>query len=338
MKIKGILSERNRFRYRSYQIVYEWEDTFSKSTGIPVVPINGVPSWIVNKFKRIRADKLPIYLERLCIVRNYYLYMQMTADIRLQFSNSKRIIPYIIDFWLRDNELEAFLSLYQNSKAMLVSSLEAYETLKSKNPKQPLYHLPLSIPDQYIKSERINKPRKFDFLLAGRVNPLFMNYVKQYATENPDVEYVYQEMKNHQPLYFSNKRGELTEDYLDREKYAELLSDAKFSFYSTPGKDPSKEGANGYNQITPRFLELISSGCIVFGQYADNEEAEFYEMNKFCCQINNYEEFKSLVNYYSIETHINEQKSNYIHYLNRHCTSQSALLLEKIIHQIESEK
>ncbi len=243
----------------------------------------------------------------------------------------KNILPIIIDFWLKDEDLKEFYRNYRNCKLLLISSKEVYEILKSDNCPLPIVHFPISLPDEDVQMEVATHDRGIDFLFAGRKDPVFWDYIISYELENPNIEYVYQELEGHTPFYISNKRGKLDEDFFIRESYVKLLKNAKIAFYTTPGNDLAKAGANGYNQITPRLFELLANGCLVLGRYTDNPDVRFYEIENLCPNISSYAEFKFYVKQYLEEGYSKEHLKKYPEFLTKHTTKHRVLLLEKIL-------
>lgn len=331
MKIKGILTERKDWYWRSAQIVTEWEDVLSKKMNIPVYEVKKIFHFFFKFLNKFRLGWLFLWIDSLRPIRAYYLYFDMLATTTFQFASVKNIIPIIIDFWLQKSELKEFYKNHANCKLILVSSKEVYDFLKENKCPLSIIHFPLSLPDKYISSDLVNYVKTIDFLFAGRKDPIFWDYIKCYEKENPDIEYVYQELEGRIPHYISNKRGKLTEDYYSREGYTKLLRSAKIAFYTTPGNDPSKEAANGFNQVTPRFLELLSSGCLIMGRYPDNPDVDYYQLNKICPKVNSYQDFKRIVVLFSEGNFVKEQTSMYYSYLLTHSTSARVVLLEKIL-------
>lgn len=331
MKIKGILTERKHWNWRSAQIVAEWEDIISEKLNIPICNVKRIYHsflWRINKFK---LGQLFILIDSLRPVKSYYLYFNMTASTEVQISSVKNIIPIIIDFWLTESDLQNFYQVHSNCKLMLITSKEVYEFLKKNKCSLPIAHFPISLPDKYISSDLTKYQKTVDFLFAGRIDTVFWNYIKKYEEENPDIEYVYQELHGRVPNYISNKRGKLIGDFFSREVYAKLLRSAKIIFYSTPGNDSSKEGANGFNQVTPRFLEFISAGSLVMGRYPDNPDVDYYQFHKFCPKVNSYQDFKRTVALFSNDKFVKEHTKFYYPFLETHSTSSRAILLEKIL-------
>ena len=235
MKIKKILTERKNWNWRSAQIVAEWEDAISTHFNLPISNVNKLFHHILWRINKYKLGKLLIFIDSLHPVNNYNLYFNMEASTEVQLTNIKNIIPIIIDFWLKKSELEEFYKCHSNCKLMLISSKEVYEFLKINNCPIPIFHFPLSLPDKYISKDLLNYKKTIDFLFAGRRDTVFWNYIKMYEKENPDIEYVYQELHGTIPAYISNKKGKLG-DYYSRESYTKLLQNAKIAFYSTPGE------------------------------------------------------------------------------------------------------
>lgn len=110
-----------------------------------------------------------------------------------------------------------------------------------------------------------------------------------------------------------------------------LCGNPVIGLYSTPGMDGCKIEANGYNQVTPRFLEYISCGCHVLARYPDNEDTDWYDLQTMAKRINSYEEF---------EIAVDEARKNpvdmklYSDYLAKHYTSVRARELEALLKEL----
>lgn len=337
MQIKGILTERHFKPFASYQIVSEWENQISTDMDIPIYKVKRYYWFFFRNINRIKLSGLFLKLDSFRPVKNYYLYFSMQAYPFLSFPCIKNIIPIIIDFWLQKSELENFYKNYINCSLILITSKEVYEFLKENKCPLNIDHYPLSIPDEYVSNDLVNYEKTFDFLFAGRKDPIFWDYIKTYEKEysNIDIEYIYKEYEDNENYsYISNKRGKLTQNYNTRELYKKLLKSAKITFYTTPGIDPAKFGANGFNQVTPRFLELISSGCLVMGRYPNNADVNFYGLDKICPCVNSYEEFKRIVNLFTDSEYVKTHKSMYYPYLIIHSTSSRLAQLKIILKKL----
>ena len=107
-----------------------------------------------------------------------------------------------------------------------------------------------------------------------------------------------------------------------------LVSESKVAVYTTPGMDGTRTDANGWNQVTPHFLEEIVGQCHIIARYPDNADTRWYEMQKICKNVDSYEDFEELLDKYLHET---VDIKLYKEYVKKHFTSQRAEMLENII-------
>ena len=338
MRIKGILSERKIYHYWSFQIVYQWEDIISQMCSWPVYYVTKFGMFFLRNINKVWLfKKVFFYFNRLIPVKNYYLYHCMAFQKDdLKPDCLKNVIPVIIDYWLPDQYLKDFYSYFSSSTLVLITSREVYEHLIKNRCPIRIEHLPVSIPDTNISIDNIYPPKEFDFLFPGRRDPILYGYMLEYEKKHPDVEYLYQELagiNGINPYYVSNKKGRLSEDFFSREGYLSLLKKARITFYATPGMDESKK-ANGFNQVTPRFLEMLSCGCLVMGRYPKNPDTDFYEMEKYCPSIKNQQEFEETLELFFNEKWAKQQISSYPAYLKKHSTSSSIQVLEDILQKM----
>jgi hypothetical protein len=138
---------------------------------------------------------------------------------------------------------------------------------------------------------------------------------------------VYRKKKGDDFVYYTSDGVELG-TINTRSQYISLMKKAKCGLYSTPGIDGGEIRTKGFNQVTPRFLELISCGCHLLARYEVNSDTNFYQLNKFSPSINSYDEF---------ETQLNEKLNCpvdfkfYKTYLSQHYTSCRVELLQGIL-------
>jgi len=321
MKLKKIISDRKSEQWPSWQIVYEWEDIFSNSLNIPISDPDKAEVFIFKVFRRLRMLKLIQWLDFKRNLPAQSIYFVMYTGKSFIYPQIKSTIPAIIDFYLRREDLEEFYIAYQNCECVLISSKEAFQFLKDNGCPLKIYHFPLSISDKYKLTEQSSFKKTIDVLFAGRRNPVLWDYVKRYALLNPDFEYVYQVNIDGKLTYESNKKGVIG-DYQSREEYISLIKSAKISFYATPGMDGNEDKTGGFNQVTPRFLELMSAGCLLIGRYPANPDTDFYELNEYCPFVDSYQEFETLLNQYLVMESYPKEK--YIKYLNKHYSSVRA--------------
>ena len=338
MKIKGIISNPYEKKHRSYQIVFLWEKIISENYPLPIVNVKGWWYFVIRNINKIDfIKKFFIFLNTKIRIGGYYLFFCMDASIEyreFKLNRWKNILPIIIDYWIPQEKVQLFFKYHKTSRCLLITSKEVYVHLLSNKCPIPLVHFPLSIPDENIQKDFLFQPKVFDFLFPGRRDPVFFEYMLQYEKENPEIEYVYQELEdNIKPYYVSNKRGRLKEDFYSREGYLNLLRSSRITFYATPGLDPTKS-SDKYNQVTPRFLELLASGCLVMGRYIKNPDTEYYNLERYCPLINNYDNFKETLMLFFDEKWTSAHITSYYDYLLQHTTTSRIPILKEIIKNI----
>lgn len=164
----------------------------------------------------------------------------------------------------------------------------------------------------------------------GRQNPVLETYFYRYAKEHPDMKYVYRIMENEQFNYYTNT-GEYLGNINQRDKFISLMRKARIALYSTPDIDTDHKRANGYNQVTPKFLEWLSCGAHIIARYVSNPDTDFYCLQDFSPSIETYEEFSSAMDY--CRTH-NPDMAKYATYLEQHYTSVRAKQLKEIMQSL----
>ncbi|MCD7714067.1 MAG: glycosyltransferase family 1 protein [Prevotella sp.] len=324
MEIEQILTKRNFMHLYYWDLAYEWEDVLSKQMGIPLHCISHL---IDNRYVR----HTPI-INKLFKTRKVSFLFDMGVDINpWRANNKKNIIPCIIDFYLKDDEkLNKFYKSYSNNPVVLVSSYEVYSFLKEKGCPLNIKHFALSISDIYTFDEEVLTQKEYDLVLMGRQNPVLKSFLDKYIESHKDFKYVYRVQKDGQFLYYTSD-GKFLGDMNTREQYMDLMKKARCGFYSTPGIDNDGKRPNDFNQVTPRFLELLTCGCHVIARYKDNPDTEYYQLKDFSKSINTYEEFEAAMDY--ARTH-EIPVDKYKRYLSNHYTSKRAELLKQILSQL----
>lgn len=283
MEINRILTCRNIDRQFFWQIVFEWEDILAQQMKVPL--------WAEPRIsKNPHAFRFPFLGDVLTIGKGNILRFDLSSG-KYDFWNSKRVIPCIIDFITDMKRLAEFEYGYRKHPAVLISSLEAYKLLEQHGTRLKIAHWPLSLSDKYRITESTKYEKKFDLVLIGRQNPVLMEFVKEYSNHHTDFEYVYHPEGEKDFTYFTNK-GQLIGKIAEREQYMRLTRQARCSLYSTQCIDGGPKWRSGYNQVTPRFLEMIASGCHVIARYKENPDTDFYELSKFSPMCDSYADFE----------------------------------------------
>ncbi len=312
-----ILTRRKYLRRHNLDIVYEWEDVLSKTCFADFTYANKYG----DKLMRLKIPFPWLYGNEITFC------FQMHPDSYGRY-NSKNVIPLIIDFYIKDPiELNKFYKNYSKCPVVFISSLEVYDFLKKNSCPLPIEHLPLSLSDKYSFQENQEKTKLFDIVWFGRYNPVLYGYLKQYANENPELYYVYRKNKG----YYTS-RGEYLGELQTRSEYIDLLSKSRIGLYHTPGLDGGEERTHGFNQVTPRFLEMVACGCHVLARYADNPDTRYYQLTDFCPHIDSYEQFKKLVEE-KLSQPVNAKF--YAQYMNKHYTSTIGTKLSEILKRLE---
>jgi len=313
---------------KSWQIVFEWEDILSDILKQPLTYNTdfNVGFYIIGKKLKISSGFQLV--DALSKPDKYSLYFEMTAKDHFTHSSKHNIIPVIVDFFFKREELPLFYQAFRNCKLILISSLEVYDFLVENKCPLNIRHFALSISDIYKLTEDSTFDKKYDVVLPGRPSKVMFDFLKQYEKTHPGIEYIYRTDDKNAMTYASNKNGVIGE-FESREDYVSLLRSGRISFYTTPGIDGGEKRTNGFNPVTPRFLELLAAGCMVMGRYPRNSDTEFYELDQLCHNIDSYTKFETVLdNLLQQKTY---PKESYIKFLNKHYTSARANLLISIL-------
>lgn len=333
MQIKNIYSNRSYVHWPSAHLLHEWEDDFSKVLYARIVSSRIIEiimdNWISRKLlSKNHVVNISGKLNHLFNKENKTLVFEMLPKSHFSYSTGTNIIPMVIDFWDKQ-DAGNFYKMYKNCKLVGISSLEVYSFLKQNNCPLEIIHLPLSLPDRYRLNDTEPFIKKYDIILAGRRNQVLWQYLQSFAEKYNETEFLYQENINGRLHYVSNKTG-LIGEFQSRIEYMTLLKSCKVGFYATPGMDGAKN-TGGFNPVTPRFLELIASGCHIIGRYPDNEDTKYYNMESICPNTTNYEHFESLLLQY-LKGPL-PCLNSYSQYLEAHYTSKRANLLKGILNK-----
>ncbi len=320
MKLEAIITQRKTEKSSSYDLVYEWEDVLSSELGLKMIDESGLRQnrWV----RRFRVSSLA--------TTNKNAFVFKMGPFGHSGLNKPNIVPYIIDFYLDENQLDWFYKTYNKHKVVFISSKEAYDYLCEHHCPLPIAHLPLSISDKYHIDVTSQYEKKYDLVLMGRQNPVLMDFLEEYVKNHPDFLYAYRVEENGH-YYYHTSKGMLIGDIINRDDYIALMRQARVCLYATPGLDGGEERTKGFNQVTPRFLEYLSCLCHVLARYPANSDTDYFEINKFCESVESYEQFEKVMDDYLCKK---VDVGFYSNYLQHHYTSLFANDMTKILKDI----
>lgn len=289
MRIRQILTNRSVSNGKDYGIVNEWEDIFSEMLNVPLYYDNWkrrdktifwkIP-WLASFFQ----TNLPTFA---------YVMLPIASPYG---NNKKNIIPCMIDFFCRDkNELQKFYKRYDKNPVVLISSREAYDYLVSVKCPLNIRHLALSISDKYCIDDKTTFEKRYDVVMLGRQNKVLQEFLNEYSERHKELTYVYGKKEGRNFRYYDQDGLDLG-TMSSRDDYMNLMKMSRIGMYATPAMDGGRTDTNGFDQVTPRFLEYIVSGCHVLSRYHKNSDTEFYELDKMSTRIDTYEQFEKAMN------------------------------------------
>lgn len=123
----NILSNRNMTNWPSSHLIFEWEDSIAESLGCRIVTAN---KYLARVSEGRMQKFFPILLN---MGRPKGLLFKFEGGIRpnlLRRDNSCEVVPCIVDYFLRDDQLDVFERQFSNNPIVLVSSAEVYQRLK----------------------------------------------------------------------------------------------------------------------------------------------------------------------------------------------------------------
>lgn len=283
INVSGILSRRGVKHRPSWHLVFEWEDEISRALGIPIRAPWRI-GWGVRSLLRRVGAKCP---RRDLPVLEFV--MIATADNRGRYGH--RSVPWIIDYFLPDSDIPAFLRSTGLCPYVLVSSREAYERLIAHGASPEKYrHLPLSLPDRYRLNPDAPMLKDIDLALVGRPSEVLLDFARRYVDEHPGLNVVVKGPKRGGHMWVYDLGGNPVADVDSREDYLALLRRSRLFLYSTPGVDDGKP-TGGFSQVTPRLLEALACGCLPLMRYPDNPDTRWYDLPALCPSIDTYEQF-----------------------------------------------
>ena len=319
--LANILTLRKNIRHFSYGLVFEWEDVIARELGWSLVDDvrQGLGYLVLRKILPWTATLFKPAVK--CLV------FDMSADRDLG-NNKSTIVPCVIDFFLRSSaDLQWFYRAYGRNPLVLISSKEAYDYLVENGCPLNIRHWALSVPDDWVSDKNARCRKKYDVAIMGRTNPVLKRYLDEYCTRHPTLRCVSRISKNGKLYYHDSLTGELMEGE-ERSLYKQIIRSSKVGLYSTPGMDGANPNANGFNQVTPRFLEYVASGCHILARYPKNSDTEYYKLSLFSPSIGSYEQFER-----ELDRRLTTPVDGvfYADYIAEHLTSVRARQLSKII-------
>lgn len=323
-RLKSISS--STLKASSFDTVFEWEKIISDVLGLKIEKQFKLTNWIYRQIEvRLKAREFfHCFVPETCLS----LFFVMTAKVDKSCRLTKNTIPVIIDFWLKEEELNLFYENFKHCPLVLITSAEVYYFLLNNNCPLNFRHWPLSLPDSQRLYSNTSYVKKWDLAFLGRANPYFQNMLNKYCEKYPDFEYVLGSNDIDNRYFYTNK-GRKAGHAIGREAYLEMLRSTKISFYTTPGLDLAKKETGFFNQVTPRFLELIAGGCLVMAHYPNNADTIYYEIDKLCKDIDSYEEFEKQLDYFRALNEVPYEK--YSKYLSGHYTTARISSLIEIL-------
>ncbi len=318
MRLEGILTQRAWEKRVSFDLVYAWEDVFARELAIPLVARNRLAEAVFRRLPGSHAVPTG---------KKHLLLTEMEPMPGKNTYNRPQVIPYWIDFFLREPSLPMLVRSYNACPAVFVSSREAYDFLRKQDTGLPLRHLALSLPDSVLTEHLPEK--RYDVALMGRPDAVLGDFFKRYAAEHP-CTYVYRKMEQGRFLYY-DQTGACLGDVDDHVKFMDLMRRCRVGLYATPGLDDPDGRTRGFSQVTPRFLEYLSAGCHVLMRYRTNPDTDYYGLRSFCPSVETYDVFeKTLTGFLRRPVDMDRNRE----YLARHTTSARARELQQTLSRL----
>lgn len=320
MKIEKVLTKRINVGNYAQPIIYEWEDVIADICQATVTGYHSIYR-IANRFN--------IHNHLLSPSKDTFRFVVNGKDYD-EPMNSRHIIPCVIDFFEKGDQLQEFYKKHSRNKVVLLSSPFDYQYLRSNNCPLNIGLFAYSLSDKW-KISRTEK--KYDIVLTGRQDPLLYSFFKEYIKRHPNVTYV----KRGQDL--ENDTNKTKEYYLNgkeclgaiktRDEFMQLQASGTVTLYGVQGYFDGF--TKGFYHVTPHFLEIIACGCHVLAHYPvgeDGVDAQYYEFDKFSPSIETYEQFEIAMDN-ALSREVNWEM--YSTYLKKHYTSSRVKELEKLI-------
>lgn len=324
MELKQLISLRREGRGVDFDVVYEWEDVI-----VDNLRLSFYYDFPELRWKSFLCRHFPLYA-RTKVTSDNALMFVMQPLLLPNGTNKKNIIPCIIDFYEKDKDkLEEFYRKYDKNPLVLISSREVYDYLKEMSCPLNIIHWGLSISDHLFMDVEAEYMKKYDVIMIGRQNSMFCQWLIKYA-EAHSITYLLRRNGEQGMGYYDNY-GRFISSAINRTDYLSLIRSAKVGLYSTPGMDGGDLRTNGFNQVTPRFLEYLVSQCHVIARYISNSDTNYYELEKYWPAVESYEAFE-----FQLDFCMNNKidKNFYYAYLRKHSTSRRVKELVELLEKI----
>lgn len=294
-KFAGIYTVRDTPQPYYWDIVFEWEDEFSKTLGLPLIPVGKLYDKIYEPgLERKLLNRVNYYQKKDIYFFNpkkYFLAFHIGPPGVYSFHCRKDVIPIIIDFW-KDENLKRFQKLFSTTKLVFITSKEAFNFLTDKNLRINIAHLSLSLPDKYSKIQETKKD--IDLIQIGRQNQKMNEYVQRFLEEYPETNYVYSVKEGGKVFNVSTKHGIINEAG-DRDSFLKLLNRSRISLLSAPGLDGDRKRTGGFSPVTPRFFESAACNCFMLGVYPENDDFKHFGIKEICKNVESYDSFREAI-------------------------------------------
>lgn len=329
MEIKQIFTRRsNKGQNYAQPIIYEWEDEIAREMQIPVV---SYPFF----YRVLNRLNLNIHTSLMGPKKDTFRFV-LNGRNDDEPMNSKHIIPCIIDFFEREDQLQEFYMKHSKNKMVLLSSPFDYQYLKEKNCPLKIGLFAYSLSEKYAITDKIIE-KKYDIVLTGRQDPLLYTFFKEYVKKHPDVTYVKRgkglenDDKKSKAYYLNGK--EYIGTLESREDFMKLQAQGKATIYGVQGYIQDVYTKDFFH-MTPHFLEIIACGCHVIAHYPSGLkgiDAQYYEFDKFSPSVETYEEFESAMDH-ALNTKVD--LNMYSSYLKKHYTSSRVKELRELLNNL----
>lgn len=311
-----------------FQIVYEWEDILSKNMGMKLSYLSDI-DFIADRVVG-KIFHMPFRSAKNNNRRKKALFFEMSTTKYDGFLNRKNVICCVIDYFVPREDISAFEKNHDKADMVLISSREVYEYLIQSNCSLNLAHFPLSISDKWM-FDKEKYEKQYDVILTGRANSVLLDWLIQYMKRHTGLKVLAagEDIKKRMCCQLGDECGDqiTVKEANSREQYMHNLRISRVMFYATPGMDEGEKRTNGWNQVTPRFLEGIAAQCHMICRFEDNADTEYYQLRSFSVPCICYEEFdRQMKRFLSEEVDLDQ----YRNYLQDHLTSKRVELLQEI--------